>query len=203
MADGFTIKQAEFAGSCAMGTPYPPPLPFEIALVGRSNVGKSSLLNSLCRNHKLARVSGQPGKTRLINYFCINRSFYLVDLPGYGFAKASREEQRSWGALMESYLASGRVNHLIMLLDIRHPPTADDAAMYRYLLYYGIPFTLVATKADKISKSKRKTQANANAKRLSGVPFAIPYSSESGEGREELVKRLGELYADAVQLSNV
>ena len=202
MAEGFEIKQAEFLGSCATGSPYPSPLPFEVAIVGKSNVGKSRLINSLCRNHKLARVSGQPGKTRLINYFWINRSFYLVDLPGYGFAKASKTEQQTWGALMENYLASGRLSHLFLLLDIRHAPTEDDALMYRYLLYYGIPFTLIATKADKLSRAHRKNKAYANAKALTGRPFAIPYSSENGEGRAELVQKLGALYADAVELAS-
>jgi len=201
-AKTFAIKQAEFVVSCAAGTPPPPPQPLEVAIVGKSNVGKSSLLNSLCRNNKLARVSSAPGKTRLINYFAINRSFYLVDLPGYGFAKASKSEQSTWGALMEGYLAGGRLSHLFLLLDIRHPPTVDDATMYRYLLHYGIPFTLIATKADKISRSQRKIRANANAKQLTGVPFSMIYSSESGEGRAELVQRLGALYADALQLEN-
>ncbi|MCL2694789.1 MAG: ribosome biogenesis GTP-binding protein YihA/YsxC [Clostridiales bacterium] len=202
MSNDFAIKQATFIGSCAAGTPYPPPLPFEVAIVGKSNVGKSSLINNLCRNNKLARVSGQPGKTRLINYFCINNAFYLVDLPGYGFARASKTEKQSWGALVEGYLASGRVNHLFLLLDIRHPPTVDDAAMYRYLLYYGTPFTLIATKADKIARAHRKNQANANAKLLTGVPFALSYSSENGEGRTELVQRLGALYDDAIQIAS-
>ena len=119
----------------------------------------------------------------------------------YGFAKASREEQRSWGALIERYLESGRVKHLFLLLDIRHAPTKDDAAMYQYLLYYGIPFTLIATKADKVSRAQRKNLANAQAKLLTGRPFALLYSSESGEGRAELVQRLGQLWEDALRLS--
>lgn len=189
----YSIKQAEFVTSAGVEQAYPQPLEHEIAIVGKSNVGKSSLINALCNNFKLAKTSAQPGKTRLINYFLINRSFYLVDLPGYGFAKASKSEQRTWGQLMDQYLSSGRVKHLFMLIDIRHEPTADDITMFRYLLYYGIPYTLVATKADKLSKSKRQQAANANAKRLGAPPYAICFSAESKEGRQEILNRIGSI----------
>lgn len=180
----------------AEGSPFPDKKPCEIAVVGRSNAGKSSLINTLCRNHKLARTSSAPGKTRQCNYFLINDSFYLVDLPGYGFAKASHGEQESWGRLMETYLGSGRVNHLLLLLDIRHPPTAEDRQMLEYLIYYGIPFTIIATKSDKLAKSKVKAEANKNAKLLGAPPYAIPFSSETGAGRDELLGRLGQIIAD-------
>ncbi len=196
----FTIKQAEFLTSAGKGSAYPAACPCEIAIVGRSNVGKSSLINAMCRNNKLARTSAQPGKTRLINFFLINRAFYLVDLPGYGFAKASKEEQKSWGALMESYLASGRVTHLLLLLDIRHEPTEADRMMFRYLTYYNIPFTLVATKADKLPVSKRAAAANACAKQLGAPPYAIAASSDSFSGVLAVVKRIGDVYRDAVAL---
>lgn len=198
MEEQFIIKQAEFITSVGLSGGYPGEKLTEIAIVGKSNVGKSSLINSLCNNHKLARTSGQPGKTRLINYFLLNREFYLVDLPGYGFAKASKQEQRSWGELMEGYLGSGRVKHLLLLLDIRHEPTKEDLQMFRFLLYYGIPYTLVATKADKITRSQRKLKANANAKLLGAPPFAIPYSSESGDGKRELLDRIGQIRFDAL-----
>ena len=192
----FVIKQAEFLTSVALNTPYPPETDCEIAIVGKSNVGKSSLINNLTCRNKLAKTSQQPGKTRLINFFTINRAFYLVDLPGYGFAKASKQEQEKWGELMESYLSSGRVNHLFMLIDIRHAPTAEDRQMFQYVLYYGLPFTLIATKADKIAKSKRKQMANAAAKALGAPPAAIPYSSETGDGKEELLERIGQILQD-------
>ena len=197
MEEQFIIKQAEFITSAGTDGRYPDPLPCEIAVVGKSNVGKSSLINRLTNNHKLAKTSSQPGKTRLINFFLLNRSFYLVDLPGYGFAKASKEEQKSWGALLDGYLSSGRVKHLLMLIDIRHEPTRDDLQMFRYLIYYGIPYTLVATKADKVARSKMKQEANARAKQLGAPPYAIPFSSETGEGRAELLLRSGQVYEDA------
>lgn len=194
----FRIKQAAFVISVGVNTEeYPPPLAAEIAIVGKSNVGKSSLINSLCNNNKLARISQTPGKTRLINYFILNREFYLVDLPGYGFAKAPKTEQQAWGELMEGYLASGRVNHLFLLLDIRHAPTLEDRQMFKWILYYGVPFTLVATKADKLARSKQQQAANTAAKALGAPPFAIPYSSASGAGREALLARMGQILQDA------
>lgn len=192
----FAIKQAAFLTSVGAGTPYPPAACCEIAVVGKSNVGKSSLINSLCNNHKLARTSQTPGKTRLINFFLLNRVFHLVDLPGYGFARAGKEEQRSWSGLIEAYLGSGRVTHLFLLLDIRHAPTADDRQMYQWLLYYGVPFTLVATKSDKLARSRRQQAANAAAKALGAPPFAIPFSAQTGEGRAALTERIGQILAD-------
>ena len=193
----FAIKQAAFLTSVGQGSAYPPAACCEIAIVGKSNVGKSSLINSLCNNKKLAKTSQTPGKTRLINFFLINRSFHLVDLPGYGFARASKTEQQGWGELMESYLSSGRVRHLFLLLDIRHAPTAEDRQMFRWLLYYGVPFTLVATKADKLAKSKRQQAANAAAKALGAPPYAIPFSTETGDGRDALLTRIGQILQDS------
>lgn len=193
----FAIKQAAFLTSVGQGSAYPPAACCEIAIVGKSNVGKSSLINSLCNNKKLAKTSQTPGKTRLINFFLINRSFHLVDLPGYGFARASKTEQQGWGELMESYLGSGRVRHLFLLLDIRHAPTAEDRQMFQWLLYYGVPFTLVATKADKLAKSKRQQAANAAAKALGAPPYAIPFSTETGDGRDALLTRIGQILQDS------
>lgn len=192
----FVIKQAEFVTSVGTGSAYPPPERAEIAIVGKSNVGKSSLINHLCGNKKLAKTSQTPGKTRLINFFLLNRDFYLVDLPGYGFARASKTEQAGWGSLMEQYLSSGRVQHLFLLIDIRHAPTAEDRQMFEWALYYGLPFTLIATKADKIAKSKRRQAANQAAKLLGAPPAAIPYSSESGDGKEAVLERIGQILQD-------
>ncbi len=193
----FAIRQAEFFTSVGTGSQYPERLGAEIAIVGKSNVGKSSLINSLCNNYKLAKTSQSPGKTRLINFFVINRSFYLVDLPGYGFAKAPKDQQQAWGALMEQYLSSGRVTHLFLLLDIRHAPTAEDRQMFKWMLYYGVPYTLVATKADKLPRSRRQQSANAAAKALGAPPYALPYSVQEGLGRQELLERISQVVADA------
>ena len=194
--EAFRIKQAEFETSVSLGGACPEGT-VQIAMVGKSNVGKSSLINSLCNNYKLARISASPGKTRLINFFKINGEFYLVDLPGYGYAQASKTEKAKWGELIEGYLSSGRLTHIFMLLDIRHAPTAEDKQMFNWILYYGVPFTLVATKADKLARSKRAAAANAAAKLLGAPPYAIPYSAENGQGREELTQRIGSIAADA------
>ncbi len=198
--EAFRIKQAEFVTSVGLTGSYPQTLDAEIAIVGKSNVGKSSLINSLCNNNKLAKTSQSPGKTRLINYFKVNRSFYLVDLPGYGFAKAPKTEQESWGQLMETYLSSGRVDHLLLLLDIRHAPTQEDRQMFQWVIYYGIPFTLVATKADKLARSKQQAAANQAAKALGAPPAAIAYSSQDFRGREQLQKRIGEIWEDKLAI---
>lgn len=186
----FTIKSARFIVSVGLGSELPEPRSAEIAVVGKSNVGKSSLINSLCGRNKLAKTSATPGKTRLINYFLLNEEFYLVDLPGYGYAAAPKSEQEKWGRLMEDYLSSGRVDHIYMLIDIRHEPTAHDRQMFKYILYYGIPYTLIATKADKLAKTKRKQAANAAAKLLGAPPYAVAYSSETGDGKRELLDRI-------------
>ena len=192
----FRIKKAAFVTSVGQSGGYPEKRAAEIALVGRSNVGKSSLINCLTGNGKLARISAAPGKTRLVNYFLLNDSFYLVDLPGYGFAQRSKGERESWGRLMESYLTSGRVDHLFLLLDIRHEPTEEDRQMFQFLLYYGIPFTIVATKSEKVSKSKRQQAANQNAKLVGAPPWGLPFSAETGEGRQALLDRLGVIVSE-------
>ena len=195
----FVIKKAEFFTSAGAGSAYPAPIQSEIAIVGRSNVGKSSLINHLCGNKKLARTSQTPGKTRVINFYLINDSFFLVDLPGYGFAKASKTEQAKWGSLMEQYLSDGRVKHIFLLLDIRHEPTAEDRQMYEWIVYYGVPFTLIATKADKIAKTKRKHAAELVAKQLGAAPYAIPYSVETGDGKEKLLETVGQIVQPEIE----
>ncbi len=194
----FAINQATFLTSVGQGQSYPAPLPCEIAVVGRSNVGKSSLINCLTNNQKLARISQTPGKTRLINYFLLNNAFYLVDLPGYGFAKRSKDEQKDWGDFIGGYVASGRPKHLFLLIDIRHEPSQEDKQMFQWTLYSGVPFTLIATKADKISKSQRAVAANKAAKLLGAPPFAIPFSSEEKIGKDALMERIGQIYQDSV-----
>lgn len=193
----FTVKKASFLKSVGAGKDWPTGV--HIAMVGRSNVGKSSLINSLCANNKLARISASPGKTRLINFYDVNDArFYLVDLPGYGYAQVSKTEQQRWAEMIETYLSSGSVTHIFLLLDIRHPPTDGDRQMLQWIIYYGLPFTLIAMKSDKLAKSKRSQAAVAVAKQLGAPPYAITYSSETGEGKEELLDRIGAILADGV-----
>ena len=165
----------------------------QVALVGRSNVGKSSLLNALCMR-QMARISSKPGKTRGINLFLINDSFYLVDLPGYGFANVSKTEQERWGGMMERYLnANEDLVHLLLLLDIRRDPNDDDRQMAYWLEHYRVGYTLVATKADKIAKSKRKPLVATLSDKL-GMTFRtepVCFSVTEKIGREELLARLG------------
>ena len=193
----FAINQAKFVTSVGQGQNYPASLACEIAVVGRSNVGKSSLINCLTNNQKLAKISQTPGKTRLVNYFLMNNAFYLVDLPGYGFAKRSKEEQTEWGDLIGAYLASGRPKHLFLLVDIRHEPSPEDRQMFQWTLHAGVPFTVVATKADKISKSQRMIAANKAAKLLGAPAFAIPFSAEEKVGKDALTERIGQIFEDA------
>jgi len=170
--------------------------------VGRSNVGKSSLINCLCLQNKLAKVSATPGKTRLVNYFSINDSFYLVDLPGYGFAQVSRQEKASWGAMIEGYLShSDQLKHLFLLLDVRREPSQDDMQMAYWLQHYGIPCTIIATKADKLSRSAGVQAARQLSNKV-GMTFqteTILFSSSSKQGRKEVLTRMGDILADRVK----
>ena len=150
------IKKASFYASMKEKSSYPQGDLPEIAIAGKSNVGKSSLINYLAGNSRLAYVSKQPGKTRLINFFVMNQEFFLVDLPGYGFARVSKAEKQSWSDMMEGYFTvSKNLRLLIILMDIRHDPSAEDIEMINWALEYHVPFLVVLTKADKIAKSKR------------------------------------------------
>ena len=169
----------------------------EIAIVGRSNAGKSSLINALCGNRKLARVSGAPGKTRSINGFLINDAFLLMDLPGYGFARRSAAEQNSWRQLVEGYLQQTHsLIHLLLLCDIRHDVSAGDVQMAQWLQYYGIPFTLVATKVDKLAKSKRPMQIQKLKKQLQAQQ-ALGFSALEGVGKDALLAELERILAQS------
>jgi GTP-binding protein len=161
----------------------------EIAMVGRSNVGKSSLINSLCSRRGLARTSDQPGKTRTINYFDINEQMYLVDLPGYGYAQTSKGKREEWGEFITNYLRERSGLALIIhLIDLRHEPMNNDKNASEWLRGLNIPYVIVGTKADKISRGKRPAHISAIRRGLR-LPADVPsliYSSETGEGREEL-----------------
>lgn len=171
-----------------------PPRP-EIAFVGRSNVGKSSLLNTLCRRKKLAHISKTPGKTRSINYFDIGGVCYFVDLPGYGFAKRPMAERQRWGPMMESYLGENeRLAGVVSLIDGRHDPTELDHQMIDYLSAQGIPTLIVLTKADKVGRGKRGERHQRTAERL-GVDAEqmVWFSSPTGEGRDEVFTAIAHL----------
>ena len=186
------IKSASFVTSMATyGSFTNRGLP-QFAMAGRSNVGKSTLINVLCRNKSLAKTSGTPGKTRLINTFLINDSLHMIDLPGYGYAKVAKQEKEKWSERMSSFFAGNELLKVVVLLvDIRHEPSIDDVQMIRYLRSISIPFILVATKSDKISKAARQRHLLPIGLALQVQPFdIIPWSSETGEGREALLKAL-------------
>ncbi len=198
----FSIKKAEFVTSCSLGSTLPDLGGAAlIAMVGKSNVGKSSFINALCNNKKLARTSATPGKTRLINFFSINGGeFYLVDLPGYGFAKAPKSEQDKWAELMEIYLRSGHVSHLFLLLDSRHEPTLADRQMLVWMHYYNIPYTIIATKVDKLPKTKRKAAAASVSRAVGALDPAIPFSAEAKIGLEDVLHRIEQIVTDEARI---
>ncbi len=182
------IKQAEFITSVASANNFLKVNKPIIAVAGKSNVGKSSLINMLANQKKLAKTSTTPGRTRLINYFDFG-AFMLVDLPGYGFAKVSKEEKQKWGNLMESFLSSQKIDLLLSLVDIRHDPTQDDKMMINYLYHYAVPFALVATKADKLPKTKIKPRIKEIASSLKvGFADITATSADTGFGKDELFK---------------
>lgn len=190
------IKKSELEAVAVKPAQYPPEDLKEIAFAGRSNVGKSSLLNLLAGRKKLARVSGSPGKTRTINFYLVNGNFRIVDLPGYGYAKVSKSISEGWGEMMERYL-EGRPNLLkvIQLVDIRHAPSKQDIAMYDYLRHYGLDGVVVATKADKISRNQvqKHIKIIRSSLKLSQEDLVIPVSSLKKTGYEELLEVMEEL----------
>ena len=182
------IKDAVFITSVASVDKFYQTSKPIIAVAGKSNVGKSSLINMLANKKKLAKTSTTPGRTRLINYFDFGE-FMLADLPGYGFAKVSKEEKKKWGALLESFLATQKINLLLSLVDIRHDPTEDDKMMVNYLYHYAVPFSLIATKADKLGKTKIKPRIKEISACLRvGIGDITASSSETGYGKEEILK---------------
>lgn len=165
----------------------------QVAFSGRSNVGKSSVINCLLNRKNFARVGAAPGKTTQINYFKIDNAFYLVDLPGYGYAKVSKAERDRWGKLMESYFADPDLMTLgVMIVDSRHKPTADDCTMARWYREAGCPFVVVANKLDKLKKSQVEPnlQVIRETLELGEGDVVIPFSAEKGTGRQELVSAI-------------
>ena len=187
------INKSDLETVAVKPSQYPAPDLKEIAFAGRSNVGKSSLLNLLTGRRKLARVSGSPGKTRTINFYIINEAFRIVDLPGYGYAKVSKSVSAGWGEMMERYLQN-RENlvKVVQLVDIRHAPSKQDVEMYEYLRHYGLDGLIVATKADKISRNQMAKQMKLikQTLRLSSEDVVIPVSALKKTGCQELLDEM-------------
>ena len=163
----------------------------EVAFAGKSNVGKSSLINALMNRKALARTSAQPGKTQTINFYNINDAMYLVDLPGYGYAKASEEVKAKWGKMIENYLhTSKQLKAVFLLIDIRHDPSANDRMMYEWMVYQGFAPIIIATKLDKIKRSQIQKNVKAIREGLNVQPGTtiIPFSAETKQGRDEIWK---------------
>ena len=186
------FQNVEFLISAASPKDFPKNHLPEIAFAGKSNVGKSSVINRLLQRKNFARVGDKPGKTVHVNYFAIDRKYYLVDLPGYGFAKVSQSEKDRWAKLMEDYFAAGRIDLGVLIVDYRHPPTNNDITMANWFLDSGCPFVVVANKMDKLKKSElvpnlETIRADLNLPETCPV---IPFSAEKGDGREELVRHI-------------
>ena len=193
------ITKAELEAVAVKASQYPADILPEIAFAGRSNVGKSSLLNLLTGRKSLARVSQSPGKTRTINFYRANDAFRIVDLPGYGYAKVSRTATREWGPMMEEYFSSRRgLKKVVQLVDIRHVPSAQDVQMYEYLRHYGLDGIVVATKADKVSRNEAQKCLAVIRRTLSLGPedLVIPVSALKRSGQEELLRVMEELLED-------
>ena len=163
----------------------------EFIMLGRSNVGKSSFLNTLVNRKNLARISSKPGKTSTINFFNVENTFYLVDVPGYGYADTSKEEIKKFGLMVEEYLEKRKeLKRVFLLVDFRHKPTNDDKLMYDFLKYYQIPVTVIATKADKVSSREKEKNLKSIKETLDIIvgDNIVPFSSVSKTGREEVLK---------------
>jgi GTP-binding protein len=200
------INKSDFVISAVRKKQYPADGLPEVAFVGRSNVGKSSLINTIINRKNLARTSGKPGKTQTINFYLINDKFHLVDLPGYGFAKVSRDIKEKWAEFIEEYL-NDRPNlvGIIQLIDLRHPPTEDDLMMFQWLKHLGLPFLLVATKADKISRGQHLKHKKIIREKLMVNNEDIQlFSAEDKTGKEEVLKWISEHLAfEEVEIDDV
>ena len=189
--DPLVIRSLEFIGPMASPTGWrPEPKWPEVAFAGRSNVGKSSLLNRLVRRKRFARVSNTPGRTREVNFFLVNGKFVLVDLPGYGYARISKERRAEWKPLIEGYLRSSKeLRGIVQLLDVRHDPTDDDRQMLAFLASVGVPTLFALTKIDKLTAAQRKSRIPALLDALeANEDQVIPFSAVTGEGRDEMAE---------------
>ena len=184
------IKQVELETVCGITSTLPENTRPEVAFAGKSNVGKSSLINCILNRKSLARTSAQPGKTQTINYYHLNDSIYLVDLPGYGYAKASKSEVEKWGVMIENYLAESEMLRVIFLLvDIRHAPGKNDIQMFDWIRYMEYQPIILATKADKIKRSQLQKHIKILREGLGADEdtIIVPFSSVTGQGREEVL----------------
>ena len=183
------IKKVSLETVCGYTSKLPKNTKPEIAFAGKSNVGKSSLINALMNRKSLARTSGQPGKTQTINFYNVNDMMYLTDLPGYGFAKVSQTEKEKWGKMIENYLnSSNQLKAVFLLIDIRHDPSANDKMMYDWMVYQGFHPIIIATKLDKIKRSQVQKQVKAIKTGLNVEPdtIIIPFSAQTKQGRDEI-----------------
>lgn len=183
------IKNVELSIVCGITSKLPETDRVEIAFAGKSNVGKSSLINALMNRKALARTSATPGKTQTINFYNINDEMYLVDLPGYGYAKVSEKEKEQWGKLIERYLnTSKQLKAVFLLIDIRHEPSANDRMMYEWILAQGYEPIIIATKLDKLKRSQVQKHVKMVKEGLGVLPgtIIIPFSAETKQGREEI-----------------
>ncbi|BBB89859.1 MAG TPA: ribosome biogenesis GTP-binding protein YihA/YsxC [Methylomusa anaerophila] len=196
--ESFNIVDAQYVASAVKFDQYPEGELTEIAFIGRSNVGKSSLINSLCRRHGLARISSTPGKTQTLNFYRLSaktgdfrHDFFLVDLPGYGYARTGRSARQEWSKFIQEYwLKSTRLVLVCQLIDIRHPPMASDVKVYEWLTTHNLPVQVVATKADKIAKGRIKSHLEIIRKEIKLTAAANPiiaFSAENGQGRAEIL----------------
>ncbi len=186
------LNYVEFLISAASTKDFPKTRLPEIAFAGKSNVGKSSVINRLLNRKNFARVGDKPGKTIHVNYFTVDKKCYFVDLPGYGFAKVSQSEKERWGKLMESYFAANRIDLGVLIVDYRHPPTNNDITMARWFMDSGCDFVVVANKMDKLKKSELAPNLVTIREDLE-LPenvTIIPFSAEKGNGKDDLVKRI-------------
>lgn len=183
------ITNVELKISAVRTSQYPDDKRPEFLMIGRSNVGKSSFINTLIHRKNFARTSSRPGKTQTLNFYLVNEEFYLVDVPGYGYALTSKKNQAKFGKMIEEYLeARENLKHIFLLIDFRHKPTKDDLLMYNYLKYFNLPVTIVATKIDKISKGQRDKYKNIILKEIDLVhgDELVLFSSLSKEGKEQI-----------------
>lgn len=183
------ITHAELMTSAVNKTHYPKERLPEIALAGRSNVGKSSFINRMIQRRSLVRTSSKPGKTQTLNFYKLNNAFIFVDVPGYGYAKLPKKELKKWGTMMEEYFQTRENLKIVVLItDSRHQPTQDDVQMYQYLKYYELPVAVIATKIDKVKKSQRLKNINRikDTLDLNELDNIIPFSAETGEGKEQV-----------------
>lgn len=182
------INQAEIVISAVSEKQYPEEGLPEIALAGRSNVGKSSFINTLINRKNLARTSQKPGKTQTLNFYKLNDAFYFVDVPGYGYAKVSKKEREKWGKMMDEYFHQrAPLKAVVLVCDIRHEPTDADVQMYDFLKYLELPVIIIATKLDKVKKSKQKQQLNLvkHTFETDEEDIIIPFSAETGAGKDQ------------------